>query len=146
MIAMHNLIMAAMMIAALGSALMAGLFFAFSNFVMSALSRLSPDKGIAAMQAINVVILNPLFFLVFFGTTAASAGALTFSMMRWQAPEAPFLLIGGLLHLGGVFLVTMICNVPRNNALAPLTPMIPPARVYGAVMFVVGLLGTTSGP
>lgn len=47
--------------AVLGCGLMAGLFFAFSVCVMKALSQLAPEKGMAAMQAINVAILNPLF-------------------------------------------------------------------------------------
>ena len=51
---------------ALGSALVAGIFFAFSTFVMKALGRLQPEQGIAAMQAINVTVLNPWFFTVFF--------------------------------------------------------------------------------
>ncbi len=44
---------------ALGSALVAGVFFAFSTFVMKALGRLQPEQGIAAMQSINVTVLNP---------------------------------------------------------------------------------------
>lgn len=43
-------------IAALGSASMAGLFFAFSNFAMTAFSKLPPAIGIAAMQSINIRI------------------------------------------------------------------------------------------
>ena len=54
--------------AALGCGLMGGLFFAFSVAVMKALGRLPPAEGIAAMQSINVAILNPVFLTVFFGT------------------------------------------------------------------------------
>ena len=53
---------------AIGAALVAGIFYAFSTFVMQALGRLAPREGIAAMQSINVVVINPLFFLAFFGT------------------------------------------------------------------------------
>lgn len=35
--------------AALGSGLVAGIFFAFSNFVMPALGRIAPESGIAAV-------------------------------------------------------------------------------------------------
>jgi hypothetical protein len=55
-------------VAAVGSALIAGLFFAFSTFVMTALFRLPVDQGVAAMQSINKVILGSLFMPVFFGT------------------------------------------------------------------------------
>lgn len=52
---------------ALGCGLIAGVFFAFSAFVMKALARLPPVQGIAAMQAINVAVLNRWFFAAFFG-------------------------------------------------------------------------------
>jgi uncharacterized membrane protein len=47
--------------AALGCGLMAGVFFAFSAFIMKALTRLPPRDGIAAMQSMNVAVLNPWF-------------------------------------------------------------------------------------
>jgi uncharacterized membrane protein len=56
------------MAAALGSCLVAGIFFAFSAFVMRALGQLPNQEGIAAMQKINVTVLNPWFFTAFFGT------------------------------------------------------------------------------
>ena len=56
---------------ALGCGLIAGVFFAFSTFVIKALGRLPPHEGIAAMQSINVVVLNPLFLAVFVGTAIA---------------------------------------------------------------------------
>ena len=40
------------MFSTLGCGLVAGIFFTFSTFVMRALARLKPDKGIAAMQAV----------------------------------------------------------------------------------------------
>jgi uncharacterized membrane protein len=56
---------------ALGYGLIAGVFFAFSSFVMKALARLSPAQGVAAMQSINVAVINPWFLTVFLGTAAA---------------------------------------------------------------------------
>jgi uncharacterized membrane protein len=44
---------------ALGCGLIAGVFFAFSTFVMKALGSLLPAQGIAAMQSINLAVLNP---------------------------------------------------------------------------------------
>lgn len=57
-----------LIVAAVGSGLMGGLFFVFSNVIMSSFDRLPGGGGVPAMQRINEVILNPLFFLVFFGT------------------------------------------------------------------------------
>ncbi len=54
--------------ALVGSGLVAGLFFAYSNSVMPALAKMPSPQGITAMNYINVVIQNPLFFTVFMGT------------------------------------------------------------------------------
>jgi uncharacterized membrane protein len=59
------------LVAALGCGLIAGVFFAFSTFVMSALARLQPAQGIAAFQAINITVYNPWFMGTFLGTAAA---------------------------------------------------------------------------
>jgi uncharacterized membrane protein len=103
---------------ALGSGLVAGVFFAFSTFVMAALARLPPAQGIAAMQSINVAVINPWFMTGFLGTAAACLVLGVVSLLRWHVPGAGYLLAGALLYLAGTFLVTMIFNVPRNDALA----------------------------
>lgn len=109
-------------VGALGCALMAGLFFAFSVSVMRGLARIPPAAGIAAMQAINIVILNPVFGLVFFGTTAVCVVVTIAAVVQWSQPASAYLLAGGLLYLIGAFGVTIVCNVPRNNALAAVDP------------------------
>jgi uncharacterized membrane protein len=110
------------LIGTLGCGLMAGLFFAFSVSVMKALARLPPDQGIAAMQSINVAIINPIFLAAFFGTAAACVLVMIASLLRWHDPGAVYLLIGGALYLVGTFLVTFVFNVPKNNALASVRP------------------------
>lgn len=107
--------------AILGCGLMAGLFFAFSAFVMKAFAALPTNQGIAAMQSVNVAILNPVFFLVFFGTTLAAAFAVVFSLLHRHDAGAGWLLAGGALYLVGCFLVTIVFNVPMNDALAAVS-------------------------
>ena len=111
--------------AALGSGLAAGVFFAFSAFVMRALRRLSAGAGMAAMQSINVAVINPLFLGVFLGTAAASAAAVVAAVVRRAEPGAAYLLAGGALYLVGTFGVTVLFNVPLNNALAAADPADP---------------------
>ncbi len=108
--------------AATGSGLMAGIFFAFSVFVMAALNRLPPAQGIAAMQFINVTILNPLFLLTFMGTAGASVVLAVSAFRRWGEPGAVWLMAGSVLYLVGSILITSMFNVPRNDALAALDP------------------------
>ena len=58
--------------AAIGCGLLAGLYFAFSTFIMTALGRIGQVSGIMAMNAINAVIVQSLFMPLFLGTTLAS--------------------------------------------------------------------------
>jgi uncharacterized membrane protein len=109
-------------LAALGSGLIAGVFFTFSTFVMTALGRLPPDHGIAAMQSINVAVINPWFFAAFFGTAALCVVLAIAALFRWSEPGAILLLAGSLLYLVGTILVTLRLNVPLNNALAAAQP------------------------
>jgi len=109
-------------LSAIGSGLMAGLFFIFSVTIMDALGRLPPAQGIAAMQSINVVILNPIFFAAFFGTAAACLILAIWSVVAWQDPGAAWLLAGSLLYVVGAIMVTMVFNVPMNDALAAVDP------------------------
>ena len=117
----HQLVPTLTFAAALGTGLIAGVFYAFSTFVMKALARQPAAEGMAAMQAINVAVINPMFLGVFLGTAALCAGAVVVSLLRWERPGAAFLLAGAALYLVGTFGVTMAANVPLNNTLAQLT-------------------------
>ena len=118
-------------VSALGCGLVAGIFFAFSAFVMKALGRIPPAQGIAAMQSINVAVINPGFLTAFFGTALACLVLAISSLVRWHEPGAPYLLVGSLLYLIGTILVTMAFNVPRNDALAAVDP----ASTDGALLW-----------
>jgi uncharacterized membrane protein len=113
-----RLIFALTFLSALGAGLMAGLFFAFSAFVMTALGRIAPAAGISAMQSINVTILNPVFFTVFFGTVATSLPLAVAAFFKWAEPGAAVLLAGGLLYILCSLVVTIVFNVPLNDGLA----------------------------
>ncbi|PZS19603.1 MAG: hypothetical protein DLM57_03750 [Pseudonocardiales bacterium] len=107
---------------ALGCALMAGLLLAFSVGVMPALNRVPTPNAITTMQSINVAILNPLFGLVFFGTTATTVVLALSAPFTWQERGAVWRLVGGLLFVVGTFVVTVACNVPLNDSLAAIDP------------------------
>ncbi len=118
----NHLLFALKLFSALGCGLIAGVFFAFSTFVMSALARLQPAQGIAAMQSINITVINPLFMAAFLGTAAACILLAVSSLLRWHQPDAAYLLIGSLLYLVGTLGVTIVFNVPLNEALARVEP------------------------
>jgi uncharacterized membrane protein len=108
--------------AALGSGLVAGTFFAFSSFVIPSLARLPTREGIAAMQSINVVILNSLFMIMFLVTAALCVVIAVSALMQWGLAGSSGLLTGALLYLLGVLLVTVFFNVPLNETLAAIDP------------------------
>ena len=117
-----NLLFALILFSVLGCGLVAGIFFAFSSFVMKALARVPPAQGIAAMQSINITVINPWFMAAFLGTAVACALVVVFSLLQWNEAGSTYLLSGGLIYLIGTLLVTLVFNVPRNNALAALDP------------------------
>lgn len=119
---MHHMIQALTIAAALGSGLIAGFFFSFSAVVMRALGRLPPDQGIAAMQRINVVVLNRWFFSAFFGTAAVCVVLIAWALLNLPAPGTAHILVASALYLAGVIVVTIAFNVPLNNRLARVDP------------------------
>jgi uncharacterized membrane protein len=111
--------------AVLGSGLVAGVFFAFSTFVMKALSRLKPDLAIAAMQSINITAINPLFMLALFGTSGICIFLAISALSHWDRANAAYLFCGSLIYLIGTVGVTIAFNVPMNEALAKVDPSSP---------------------
>jgi len=105
-------------IAALGTALVAGIFYAFSTSVMRALGNLAPAEGIAAMQSINVAVFNVWFMGAMFGTAAICLVLAIGSFLAWHQTGAAYILAGSALYLAGTILVTVVFNVPLNDALA----------------------------
>ena len=124
---MDRLVPVVGVVALLGSALVGGIFFAFSSFIMKALARVPPSEGIGAMQSINVVVLNPSFLGVFIGTAVVSLGAGGLALAGWGRPFAPFFLGGALFYVVGTFLVTGLGNVPLNDQFAAVSATDPAA-------------------
>ena len=119
---MSNQLFVLTLCAVLGCGLMAGVFFAFSTFIMRALARLQPAQGIEAMQSINRTVINPWFLGVFLGTAAVCILLAGSALWQWQQPGAVYLLAGSLLYLIGTVLATMVFNVPMNDALESVAP------------------------
>ena len=119
-----------LLLTCIGAALVGGVFFAFSSFVMKALGQLPAASGVAAMQRINVVVLNPWFLGAFMGTALLAAACVVAAVMLRAEPRAPWVLAAGLCYLIGTFGVTMGFHVPRNQRLAQLDAASPQAAAY----------------
>ena len=119
---MDRFLFALTLVAALGCGLIAGVFFAFSSFVMKALARLQPAQGVGAMQAINVAAVTPAFMAALFGIAVACGVLAVWAFFAWDERFAPYLLVGSLLYLVGTIVLTIAYHVPRNDALARVEP------------------------
>lgn len=108
--------------AALGSGMTAGLLFIFSVAVMPALARLQPASGIAAMQSINEVIQNPVFFLVFFGPALLGIGLCANAFLGGQGAASATIIAATLFYVIGTIGITIVFNVPMNDALVAVDP------------------------
>lgn len=108
--------------AALSSGLMAGIYFAFSGFIMRAFSKIDTTQSIAAMNSINETILGSLFMLLFFGSSIISVLLIIAAVVHWGEAGTELLLIAGAVYVVGMFICTALFNVPLNNTLARLDP------------------------
>ena len=114
--------------AVLGAGLIAGTFFAFSSFIMRSLSARPPHEAMAAMQAINVKVLNASFLGTFFGTGVLSLVLAGIALTGDARANDAWLLVGAGLYVVGTVGVTIACNVPRNETLARADPVAPDAE------------------
>lgn len=109
---------------AASSAILGGAFFAFSAFVMPGLARLRAEDGVAAMQAINLAAPRSLLMVPLLVSAAGSAAVGVHALVAGGAGDRPLRLVAAATGLA-CFAITAAANVPRNDALAALTPRSP---------------------
>lgn len=107
--------------AVLGAALNAGIFYAFTSFIMAGLGRVTTSEGVNAMNAINVTVITPSFMIVFMGTTLLCVALAIWSLTSLGDPHAWLVLAASLVFVIGCFGVTMVFNVPLNDRLAAVS-------------------------
>jgi uncharacterized membrane protein len=113
------------LVAGVGAGLTAGVFLAFSTFVMTGLGRAPAAVGVRAMQEINRAAPHPVFMLTLFGTALLAVGLAT-AAVGGRSPGWGLVVAGSAAYLVCVVL-TIAYHVPRNEALAPLDPAGPGA-------------------
>lgn len=106
-----------LLLATLSTGVMAGLFFTWSNIVTTGIGRLNDLEYLRAFQSMNQTILNPAFFIAFFGP-ALLVPLSSFLHFKSLPNYLFWMLIGAsLLYLVGVIVVTVVGNIPLNNVL-----------------------------
>lgn len=105
-----------LVLSTLAAGLAAGFFFAYGCSVLYGLAQLDDRAAIAAMQAINATVRNPVFAFAFFGALAFPAGllALRAAGARRGRAEAWLAAAVGLYGIAG-FALTLLANVPLNQ-------------------------------
>ena len=99
--------------------LSAGFFYAWLVSVIPGTKKVDGSVYLETMQSINRAILNPAFFLIFFGSLIfLSIG----SVYQFNTGKTTFwfMLAASLLYLIGTVGVTGLGNVPLNNKLDAL--------------------------
>jgi uncharacterized membrane protein len=119
---MNGLLFVFVLVTAIVYGMVSGAFYAFSSFVMKGLGELPAPQGIAAMQAINITAVRPPFMLGFMGAVLLSVVAVVIAIVRWGQPGSVWLIVGAVLYVVGCFGLTMVFNVPMNNAIAAADP------------------------
>lgn len=95
-----------------------GFFYAWVCSTMWGLDQANPNIAIAAMQAMNASVRNGVFAPAFFGTPIVLL--LTAGIGVWANARVSAVGFGlaGLVYLNGALILTMLVNVPMNEALA----------------------------
>ncbi|RUM21905.1 DUF1772 domain-containing protein [Rhizobium phaseoli] len=124
---MQIVLILSLVAAALGSGLIAGIFFAFSTFIMTAFSRIPAEQGIAAMNSINVAIVRSPFMALFVPTAILCLVIAVLAVINWRGGASALMLAGAALYVVASFLSTIIFNVPMNDALEKVSGSGPEA-------------------
>ena len=97
--------------------LSSGFFYAWEVSVIPGTKQVSDSNYLETMQIINRAVLNPAFFLIFFGSLIVLMGS---SYLQYTAASKLsfwFMLAATLTYLIGTFGVTVVGNVPLNEGL-----------------------------
>ena len=104
-----------LILAVLFTGMSAGLCFTWSNAITTGIGRLTDIGFLESFQQMNRTILNPLFFIVFFGPFLLNLMNLYFFQ---GAANIMWLLISATaVYFFGVVLITIFGNVPLNEIL-----------------------------
>lgn len=118
---------------ALWSAVIGGVFSAFSEFIMAGLLRASPSAGIQAMQEINKTVIRTQFVAGIMLIPVLSVAVAVYGANHFEGAARIALIAAPAIYIPSVFLMTMIGNVPMNNRLESLDPESAEATAYWQV-------------
>ena len=102
------------------SAMVAGVFQSFSDFVMAGLARAKPAGGIESMQHINRTVFRSVFLTAFLSLVPLTLAFAVYAWLNMEGQSRGFIVAAALIYFTTVFVVTMAGNVPMNQQLDQL--------------------------
>ena len=133
---MSPVVFFALQFAVLAYALVAGVFLAFSDFIMRSLAITGGSGGVEAMQAINREVFRWIFMTLFLGMAAGSIAIAVYAWVSIQGTAGTLIILAALIYLIGCFGVTVVFNVPMNEALAGMEAASDAARAFWLQSYV----------
>ncbi len=125
-----------MQLSILAYALVAGVFLAFSDFIMRSLALTSGIGGVEAMQVINREVFRWIFMTLFLGMAGVSILIAGYAWVGLDGSAGLLILLAALVYLFGCFGVTVAFNVPMNQALAGMELSSEATRAYWLSTYV----------
>ena len=104
-------------VSVLAYAFVAGVFLAFSDFVMTSLAKTEPAGAIQSMQIINREVFRTVFMVLLLGMSAVSPVIVVYAIGTEIGDARNWIVAAGTLYFVGTFIVTLVFNVPMNNRL-----------------------------
>lgn len=123
-------------LAILAHALVAGVFLAFSDFIMRSLALTGGNSGIEAMQVINREVFRWVFMVLLIGLAPFSLLIAVYGAIVIGQGPGTVLVLAGLTYFIGCFGVTVCFNIPMNQALARMEISSDATRDYWLQTYV----------
>ena len=117
-------------LAGLLCAVMAGVFLAFSDFLMRGFIQVGPVAGMASMQSLNRTVLRSVFLTVFLLLVPGLAGLAWLSLSKLDGAERVLVVLAALVYGVGALFVTLLGNVPLNRRLDRLPVDRPDGQAF----------------
>ena len=115
------------------TALLAGVFQSFSDFVMRGLLRAAPAGGIESMQQLNRTVFRSFFITSFLAMVPISIAFAIYAWFALNGLAMKLIIAAALIYVPLVFIVTAAGNVPMNEKLDKMAPTSPEAFEYWSI-------------
>ena len=117
-------------ISVIACGVVSGVFLTFSDFVMRSLNGAKTAAGVEVMQVINREVFRSVFMFLLLGMSALSPFLIGYAYFRIEGPASALIIAGGAIYFAGVFVVSLVFNVPMNNRLDAREYSGPEAATY----------------